>query len=75
MSKYTKDMFKQEVLQKCIGKYDPIKIAKVTSTILFKNRADIDIELEEKMLDLMTMEDGPEFKLTEEEFKKFLNEL
>lgn len=75
MGRYTKDMFKQELLQGCIGKYDPIKIAKVTSKILFKNRADIEIELEEKMLDLMTMEDGPEFEWTEGEFKKFLNEL
>jgi hypothetical protein len=75
MGKYTKDMFKQEIFQKCIGKYDPIKIAKVTSTILFKNRADIDIKLEEKMLDLMTMEDGPEFEMTEEEFNQFLQKM
>lgn len=67
-------MFKKDIL-KSYNYYDPIIVAKTTSTILFKYRAEIDLDLEEKMLDLMTMEDGPEFEMTEEEFKKFLDEL
>lgn len=74
MGTYTKEMYKNEI-QKFLGNYNPVVVAKSTSTILFKHRADIDLDLEEKMLDIMTMEDGPEFEMTEDEFRKFLDAL
>lgn len=75
MAKYTKEMFKRDLSHFCNNAYDPVKVAKAASLLLFKHRADIDLELEEKILDIMTMEDGSEFEMTEEEFKKFLNEI
>lgn len=74
--KYTKEMFKQEI-KILIAKngYDPVNIAKDTSKIFFRNQADIDLYLRDKMLDIMTMEDGLEFEMTEEEFNVFLNKI
>lgn len=74
--KYTKEMFKPEIIS-LIAKngYDPIAIAKTTSKIFFRHQADIDLYLRDKMLDIMTMEDGPEFELTEEEFNDFLKKI
>ena len=75
MYSYTKEMFKSDLRKLCGEKYDPRVIAKITSNILFSRRADIHIELEDKMLDLVLMEEGPEFEMTEAEFKDFMDKL
>lgn len=75
MVRYTKEMFKKTMGQYLNGNYDPVVVANKTSAILFNNRADIDFELEEFMLDIITMEDGPEFEMTEKEFREFLDNM
>ena len=74
--KYSKEIFKNEI-STLINRngYDPVSIAKHTSKIFFSHQADIDLGLREEMLDIMTMEDGPEFEMTEEEFNEFLKNI
>lgn len=74
--KYTKEMFKGD-LENLVreGGYDPVKIAKYTSKMFSLRQADIDLYLRGKMLDIMTMEDGPEFELSEDEFSEFLKNI
>ncbi len=70
---YTKEQFKDEIKIFCDKEYDPVLVAKKTSFLFNKNQVDIDLELRDIMLDIMTMEDGPEFEMTKEEFIKFLD--
>jgi len=73
---YTKKRFIKEMRQFCSQHgYDSLAVGKEVSRLFFSHRADIDLYLDDKMLDLMTMEDGPEFEMTEEEFNKFLDEM
>lgn len=75
-NRYTKEMYKNEMLLLITKSgYDPVSIAKTTSRIFSLHLADIDLELYDKMLDIMTMEDGPEFEKTEEKFMEFINSL
>ena len=73
---YTCAMYKLE-LKDLIEKngYDSVIIAKETSRIFFRYQADINLHLRDRMLDIMTMQDGPEFKMTEEEFHNFLKKI
>ncbi len=72
---YTSDMFKEEMYKLLKEGYDPVIVAKKASRLFFEYRADTSHALDEKMLDIMTMEDGPEFEMTEEEFVEFLENL
>lgn len=72
---YTKNMFKAELIELTKNIYDPVTVAKKVSTLFLNRQSEIDLELRDLMLDIMTMEDGPEFEMTEEEFKKFLDEM
>lgn len=73
---YTKEMYKKEIHRILLEeKYDAAEIAEHTSKIFFLHLSDIDLELYDKMLDVMTMDNGPEFELTEEEFKDFLDNM
>lgn len=75
MSGYTKNMFKTELIELCKVGYDPVTVAKKTSRLFHQHQSEIDLKLRNVMLDVMTMEDGPEFEMTEDEFKKFLDEI
>lgn len=73
---YTKTMFKNEILLFMrVNGYEAANIAKFTSKMYFLHQADLDLALREKMLDIMTMEDGPEFEMTENEFNEFLDKI
>ncbi len=73
---YTKDIYKTEMKQ-LISKngYDPKVIAKRAYEIYLDHMRDIDDEFRDKLLDVATMENGPEFEMTEKEFNNFLDEM
>ena len=75
IEEYTKDMFKTELITCCKTCYNPVVVAKKASRIFHEHQSEINLELRSLMLDIMTMEDGPEFEMTEGEFKKFLDEM
>jgi hypothetical protein len=75
MGEYTKDMFKAELIAFCKASYNPVAIAKKTTKLFYEHQSEIDLDLWDKMLDIITMEEGPEFEMTEEEFRKFLDEM
>jgi hypothetical protein len=68
-----KKMFINEIQQFCENSYDPVDVAKKTSSLFKRYQADVDLELRDLMLDIMTMEDGPEFEMSKEEFLTFLD--
>ena len=65
--KYTKKMFIEDVLPILGEDYDPVFFAKCVNNIFFKQQGYIALELRDLMLDLMLMEDGPEFEMTRNE--------
>ena len=73
---YTKYNFKNDAKKmiKSSG-YDPVKMAKMAYGKFSEHQRDIDNELYEKLLDIANMEIGKEYEMTEEEFKKFLEEM
>jgi len=73
---YTKNDFKIEI-KKVINDngYDAEIIAKETYKIYVEHVREIDRELREKLLDIATMEMGPEFEMTEKEFMDFLDKM
>jgi hypothetical protein len=73
---YTKNMYKENIFNfiKNNG-YDAKIISKETFKIFCDHQKDIDDILYEKLIDIFTMEEGPEFEMTEEEFRKFINKL
>lgn len=75
-SKYSKEMFESDLNQLILENgYDPVLVAKYTSKQFGLRQADIDLYLRKKMLDIMTMEDGPEFEMSEDEFNEFIKNM
>lgn len=73
---YTKRDYKNEILRIVQEQgYNPSVIGNLTYKIFMTHQRDIDNVLYEKLLDITNMEMGPEFEMTEEEFKKFLDEI
>lgn len=72
---YTKDAYKIEMNKLISHKgYHPALIANRTYEIYIDHAREIDRELRERLLDIANMEMGAEFEMTEEEFKKFIDE-
>jgi hypothetical protein len=57
--------------------YDPVLIAKKTYEFYVDHASYININspMHDILLDVATMENGPEYEMTEEEFKKILAEI
>lgn len=72
---YTKEKFKQEMMQYCGVEYDPCLVGRAASSLFYRHQSELDEYMYGKMLDLITMEMGPEFELTREEFEAFLDDL
>lgn len=70
---YTKKMYVDEIMKFCDKEYDPVNVAKKTSSLFNEHQVDIGLDLRDLMLDIITMEDGVEFEMTKEEFLIFLN--
>ena len=73
---YKKSTYKAYMKRLILTKgYDPVFIAKKTYEIYMDHASDINTQMRDILLDVSTMENGPEFEMTEEEFIKFLDEL
>lgn len=68
-------MFIKEIKEFCGEGYDAAEVAKKISSLFNQHQPDIDLELRDIMLDLMTMEDGTEFEMTYEKFIKYLSKV
>lgn len=73
---YTKADYKTEIEKLIlVNGYVPTLIAKKSYEIYMDHVSDVDIKMRSILLDVATMENGPEFEMTEEEFKIFLEEM
>ena len=65
-----------DVLQSELDKgYDVVRIARVAFQLYQEQGAELSSELDEKLLQLMAMEEGPEFEFSEHELKALVEEL
>ena len=72
---YDKEQFKLDMLEFIKDGYDPVSVGRKATSVFCHRQADINAELQDILLDVMTMEDGPEFEMTREEFVKFLESI
>ena len=73
---YTIENYKDEINKIInLNGYDPIIVAKKTYKIYFNHIREIDKNTRDILLDIATMEDGPEFEMTETEFNQFLQKI
>lgn len=73
---YTSTNYKEDITKLIIDKgYDPVIVAKFTYQLFSAHQSDIDDDLYNKMIDIFTMEDGPEFEMTENEFMDFIEQM
>jgi hypothetical protein len=67
---YTDPQFGQDLLAQLTQGYDPVRIAKwAYGTFLDANRRDRSRRVHDALVDLFTMEEGPEFYIPEEELR------
>lgn len=73
---YTKNNYRSD-MEKFIleNGYIPTVIAKKSYNIYMDHASEIDKIMRDILLDVANMENGPEFEMSEEEFKKFLSEM
>ncbi|CAG9000315.1 MAG: hypothetical protein CENE_02310 [Candidatus Celerinatantimonas neptuna] len=65
-----------DVLQSELDKgYDVVRIARVAFQLYQEQGVELPSELDEKLLQLMAMEEGPEFEFSEDELKTLVEEL
>lgn len=55
--------------------YDPVRIAKQVFKVYFEQGRDIDPEIDNVMMQLVAMEQGPDFELSEAQFRALLKTL
>lgn len=73
---YTKNDYKSDMKKLILDNgYIPNLIAKKSYEIYMDHASEINKKMRDVLLDIATMEDGPEFEMTEEEFKKFLEDI
>ncbi|OGT63806.1 MAG: hypothetical protein A3J38_08795 [Gammaproteobacteria bacterium RIFCSPHIGHO2_12_FULL_45_9] len=73
---YTKEMFKKDIQELISEKgYKPEKVGKKAFDLCMANIGEVDDELYNILMDVATMENGPEFEMTEEEFNQFLQKM
>ena len=72
---YSKEDLVRE-LEAAIGsEYDPVRIAKVAFQIYHLHNHEISRDVHELLMDLVVMEEGKEFEMSEAEFKELLDSL
>jgi hypothetical protein len=70
---YTKENYRNEIVKIISSEgYDPIFIAQETYRIYLDQIKEIDNDMREFLLNIATMENGPEFEMTKEKFEQFL---
>ena len=71
IAKYFSDMLRKE-LEKG---YDVLRISRIAFQFYQKHGRELTPNLDEKILQLMAMEEGPEFEFSEEEIWRLVEEL
>ena len=72
---YSKKQFGQGLLDQINNGYDVIRISKWAFLEYFNNTREISELLKDVIMDVVVMEEGPEFEYTEEELRKLALEL
>ena len=72
---YTAKDFKRDMLNELKKGYDPYKIGHAAWMIYFNEGINIDDGIDNKIMTILVMEEGPEFQMTEEQFREFLDNL
>lgn len=72
---YTKKDFAQELRGELSKKYNIHHLSRWAHDKYLDHASELDQETYKAIMIVIAMENGPEFEMTEEEFKKFLDEL
>ncbi len=72
---YTADDFRRDLEQELSKGFDIVRIARMALSVYQKNCREISPELSKKMLQIIAMEEGPEFEFSEVELRAFARSL
>ncbi len=72
---YTPTDFRNDIIKEIEKGYNPIRIAQLAYDIDLDNGANISTEFHDEILGVMMMESGPEFEMTEEQLRDYLDEM
>lgn len=72
---YSKKQFGQGLLDQINNGFDVIRISKWAFHEYFNNTRKISKSLKDVIMDVVTMEEGPEFEYTEKELRKLASDL
>ena len=74
MSYAPKD-FKRDLEKELSQGYDVVRIARMAFSVFHERCREIDPDLANKMFQVIAMEEGPEFELSEEQLREFARSL
>ena len=72
---YTAHDFKRDLEQELVNGFDVVRIARVAFSAYHEHSRDIGPDLYDKMMQIIVMEEGPEFELSEKELREFIDKL
>ena len=72
---YTSADFRRDLESEMDNGYDIVRIARFAFMIYQKHGGGLSQELDEKVLQVAAMEEGPEFEMTEDELRRFAKKL
>ncbi len=72
---YSKQEFGQRLKDQILSGYDIVKLARWAHSLFLENSSQMEPELQETIMQLVAMEEGPEFEFSEAELTELAEEL
>jgi hypothetical protein len=72
---YTKKEFKRDMLKELEKGYDPVHFVEKAWSIFSADQRNFTGNFRDEIMTVIVMEEGPEFEMTEEQFRDFLDKL
>ncbi len=73
--KYTKKAFAEDLLREIDKGFDVVRLARWAMRLYSDRVRDLDAGVKDAMMDVVVMEEGPEFEMTEQELREFAERL
>lgn len=72
---YTPDDFRNDMISEIEKGYDPVRVAQAAYDIYQDPDIDTSTEFANEIMGVMLMEAGPEFEMTEEQLREYLDRM
>ena len=72
---YTKKLFADELLHQLSSGYDVVRIARWAFSIYMSHSRELELGLKSEIMQVVAMEEGPEFEMSEQELRQFASHL